>query len=140
MTVNADQVARVVAEVSAGSDEDPQRVASLVGAFMQRQPMIGHYVSSFQRELGLEGMVLTLLHAHVLARCLEIAGGRRLSVLQAAELDAATRAPAGPLTEEPELETYLTSNIPVDDATLGKNRETALSILRLVARALLRSR
>jgi hypothetical protein len=134
--VTADHVARVVAEVSSGS-EDPQRVASLVGAFMQEQPMIGHYLSSFSNELGLEGVVLVLLHAHVLARCVEIAGGRRLRVVQAADLDLAARAARAALAaDEPDLDGYLEGNLPAGDATLGDHRDTALGALRVVARAL----
>ncbi len=134
MKVAAEHVARAVAEVSQGS-EDPQRVASLVGAFMQVQPMIGHYVSSYARELGLEGVVLALLHAHVVARCVEIAAGRPLRAVQAPELDAAARAPRI-ADEQPEIAGYLEGNIPADDATLGAHRDTALRVLGIVARAL----
>jgi len=134
--IKAEHVERVVAEVSQGSD-DPQRVASLVGAFMREQPMIGHYVSSYSNDLGLEGVVLALLHAHVLARCVEVAAGRHLRPVQAADLDAAARASLGALADdEPLLDGYLENNIPENDPTLGKHRAAALRILRLVARAL----
>jgi hypothetical protein len=134
MTIKSEQVERAVAEVSSGAG-DPQHVATVVGTFLRRQPLVGHYVQSFQRELGLEGVVLALLHAHVVARCVEIAGGRPLRKLSAPDLDAASRA-AEPLAElEPELERYLVGNITVEDATLGPHREAALRILRLVGRA-----
>jgi hypothetical protein len=133
--VKAEHVERVVAEVSSGS-EDPQRVASLVGGFMAEQPMIGHYVSSYSNDLGLEGVVLTLLHAHVLARCVEVAAGRRLRAVQAPDLDAAARSSRTLAEEEPLLDGYLESNVPENDATLGKHRAAALRVLRLVARAL----
>jgi hypothetical protein len=138
--VTAEHVARAVAEVEQGS-EDPQHVATLVGAFMQEQPMIGHYVSSFARELGLEGVVLTLLHAHVVARCVEIAAGRPLRAVVAPELDAAAKAPRGAdgRADSPdvaELHAYLDGNIAPDDATLGPHRDTALRVLGIVTRAL----
>lgn len=134
--VKAEHVARVVEEVSQGS-EDPQRVASLVGGFMREQPMIGHYVSSYSNQLGLEGVVLALLHAHVIARCVEIARGQRLRLVAAPDLDAAARSNRGALAgDEPELDGYLSGNIPEADPTLGPHRDTALGLLRLVARAL----
>jgi hypothetical protein len=136
--VTEQHVAIVVKEISAGA-EDPQHVASLVGAFMQLQPTIGHYVSAHSNELGLEGVVLALLHASVLSRCIETAAGRRMRAVRYEDLDAAARAGQSPLTElEPELATYLQGNIPVDDATLaGKKRDIALGLLDVVGRALL---
>src|SRR5438874_1620835 len=41
--------------------------------FIQIQPTVGHYVSAHSNELGLEGVVLTLLHASVLARAVDLA-------------------------------------------------------------------
>jgi hypothetical protein len=139
--VGEKQVGQAVAEVSVGA-EDPQHVASVVGAFMQRQPMIGHYVSAYTSDITLEGMVLTLLHASVLARSVELAAGRKLRVVQANDLDAASSAPGSGKkelqAEEPELFGYLEGNVSADDPTLGgKRRATALSILRVVARALI---
>jgi hypothetical protein len=127
--VTEKHVAEVVKEVSAGA-EDPQHVASLVGAFMQVQPTIGHYVSAHSNELGLEGVVLTLLHASVLARAVRFE-----------DLDAAAR-PSPPLQEsEPELAGYLSGNISSEDATLGgKRREIALQLLDVIGRALLERR
>lgn len=141
MRVNEQHVAKVVAEVSSGAD-DPQHVSSLVGAFMQRQPMIGHYVQAHTKEVGLEGMVLTLLHAFVVARCVEVAAGRKLKVVQARELDAAASAPGSGqkllADEEPELVGYLEGNVTADDPTLGgKKRPIALGLLRVITRALL---
>ena len=139
MIVKEQHVATVVQEVSSGA-EDPQHVASLVGAFMQIQPTIGHYVSAHSNELGLEGVVLTLLHAAVMARAVELAMGRRLRVVRFEDLDAAARDGAGrALAEsEPELAGYLEGNIAVDDATLGgARRATALRVLGVVAYALL---
>ena len=138
MIVTEQHVALVVKEISAGA-EDPQHVASLVGAFMQLQPTIGHYTSAHSNELGLEGVVLTLLHASVLSRCIETAAGRRMRAVRYEDLDVAARAGQTPLAEEePELATYLAGNIPVDDATLGgKKREVAMHLLDVIGRALL---
>jgi hypothetical protein len=140
--VSEKQVAQVVGEISSGAG-DPQHVASVVGAFMQRQPTIGHYVSAHAGELSLEGVVLTLLHAAVLARCVEVAAGRRLGAVAAAELDAAAARAAdeGALKEsEPELHGYLVGNLAPDDATLGgARRAVALKLLRTIAGALLDS-
>lgn len=142
MIVHEQHVATVVREVSSGA-EDPQHVASLVGAFIQVQPTIGHYVSAHSNELGLEGVVLTLLHASVLARAVALATGRRLRAVRFEDLDAAARdGDAGALAAaEPELAGYLEGNIPADDATLGgARRATALRVLGVIAHALLDQR
>jgi hypothetical protein len=140
--VKEQHVASVVKEVSAGA-EDPQHVASLVGAFMQIQPTVGHYVSAHSSELGLEGVVLTLLHASVVARAVELALGRRLRPVRFEDLDGAARYGNGrPLVEdEPELAGYLDGNIAGDDATLGGGkRDVAMRVLAVVARAMLDQR
>jgi hypothetical protein len=139
--ISDEQVARVVSEVSSGAD-DPQHVSALVGAFMQRQPIIGHYVSSHASELSLEGVVLTLLHASVVARCVELAEGRKLKPIRPEELDVAARSPAAKadvLAEgEPALMSYLTGNVVENDPTLGgARRAQALELLFVIARALL---
>ena len=143
MIVKEQHVAAVVKEISAGA-EDPQHVASVVGAFMQLQPTVGHYVSAHSNELGLEGVVLTLLHASVLARAVELALGRRLRGVRFEDLDVAARDGDGRgalADEEPELAGYLEGNLPVDDATLGgARRDTALRVLSVVARALVDQR
>jgi hypothetical protein len=140
--VSETQVAQVVAEISSGAG-DPQHVASLVGAFMQRQPTIGHYVSAHAGELSLEGVVLTLLHAAVLARCVELAAGRRLGAVGVAELDAAATRGVDEralVEAEPELHGYLVGNLAPDDATLGgPRRAVALKLLSTIAAALLDS-
>jgi hypothetical protein len=137
MSVASAHVARAVQEVSAGAG-NPQHVATVVGAFMKAQPTVGHYVASHQRELGLEGVVLTLLHASVLARCIELDTGRRLRLTSAAELDAAARGDHSEAVfrkDEPALDGYLTDNIPTSDATIGGDkRPVALDLLRVIAR------
>jgi hypothetical protein len=135
--VKEQHVAAVVKEVSSGAG-DPEHVASLVGLFMQVQPVVGHYVSAHSKELGLEGVVLTLLHASVVARSVELAQGRRSRPLKFEDLDAATRAGAGRTLadDEPELASYLEGNIVAEDATLGgEKRAVALRVLAVVARA-----
>jgi hypothetical protein len=140
--VKEQHVATVVSEVSSGA-EDPQHVASLVGAFMQIQPTVGHYVSAHSNDLGLEGVVLTLLHASVMARALELACGRRLRAVRFEDLDAAARSGDGsPLAdEEPELAGYLEGNLDAKDPTLANGRrEVALRVLFVIARAYLLQR
>jgi len=142
--VKEEHVATVVSEVSAGA-EDPQHVASLVGAFMQIQPTVGHYVSAHSNELGLEGVVLTLLHASVMARALEVAQGRRLRAVRFEDLDGAARfvtATGRALgDEEPELAGYLEGNLDPKDPTLGGGkRDVALRLLGVIARAYLGQR
>jgi hypothetical protein len=140
MIVGEAELARAVKEVEQGS-EDPQHVATVVGAFMQRQPMIGHYVSAYTGDLTLEGMVLTLLHASVVARAIELKRGRKLKVIDARNLDSAAsgRSSDKELTaEEPELMGYLEGNITDSDPTLGgKRRARALAVLRVIVRALI---
>ncbi len=139
--VTEDEVARVVTEVSSGA-EDPQHVSALVGAFMQEQPIVGHYVSAHAKELSLEGVVLTLLHASVVARCVELHAGRALDPLKPNALDQAARSPAkdeATLTKsEPAIMSYLLGNLPEDDATLGgARRQQALALLFVLTRAFL---
>jgi hypothetical protein len=140
--VKEQHVASVVKEVSAGA-EDPQHVASLVGAFMQIQPTVGHYVSAHSNELGLEGVVLTLLHASVMARAVEMALGRRLRAIRFEDLDASAKSSGGRALgdEEPELAGYLEGNLDPKDPTLaGGKRDVALRVLAVVARAYLDQR
>jgi hypothetical protein len=139
--VNEEHVSTVVKEVSAGA-EDPQHVASVVGGFIQIQPTLGHYVSAHANELGLEGVVLTLLHASVVARAVELARGRRARALRFEELDVAARGLDGPLADdEPELASYLEGNLSAEDPTLGgARRETSLRVLGIIARAFLDQR
>ena len=140
MSVGTSQVAQAVKEVSDGA-EDPQHVATVVGAFMKRQPTVGHFVASHSSELGLEGVVLTLLHASVLARCIELDAGRHLRLTSAVELDAAARSKEDEeafRSSEPHLDTYLGENIASNDPTIGgKKRPVALGLLRVIARAFL---
>jgi hypothetical protein len=142
--VKEQHVAKVVEEVSAGA-EDPQHVASLVGAFMQIQPTVGHYVSAHSNELGLEGVVLTLLHASVMARAVELALGRRMRAVRFEDLDAAARTMNGSgralADDEPELAGYLEGNLDPKDPTLGDGkRDVALRVLAVVGRAFLEQR
>jgi hypothetical protein len=141
--VNERHVAHVVKEVSAGA-EDPQHVASLVGAFMQIQPTVGHYVSAHSTELGLEGVVLTLLHAAVMARAVETALGRRLRAVRFEDLDSAAKSGATPTAlaeSEPELAGYLEGNLDPKDPTIGGGkRDVALRVLAVVARTYLEQR
>jgi hypothetical protein len=138
--VSEQALAKAVAEVSEGA-EHPQHVASVVGAFIRRQRMVGHYVQSHLSELSPEGTVVALLHASVIARAVEVAAGRPLRELGARDLDAAANAPTSTIDvlvkEEPELMGYLEGNIPADDPTLGgKRRARALALLRVITRAL----
>lgn len=141
MIVKEQHVALVVKEVSAGA-EDPQHVASLVGAFMQLQPTVGHYVSAHSNELGLEGVVLTLLHASVMARAVETAQGRRLRAVRFEDLDGAAKHGGRALADdEPELAGYLEGNLDARDPTLGGGkRDVALRVLAVIARAYLEQR
>lgn len=142
MIVNEQHVATVVKEVSAGA-EDPQHVASLVGAFMQIQPTVGHYVSAHSNELGLEGVVLTLLHASVMARAVELALGKRLRTVRFEDLDVAAKSGKGRALgdDEPELAGYLEGNLDPKDPTIGGDkRDVALRVLAVVARAFLEQR
>jgi hypothetical protein len=139
--VTEEVVARVVAEVSAGA-EDPRHASALVGAFMQDQPLVGHYVSSHAPQLSLEGVVLTLLHASVMARCVELQAGRDLRPVKPNELDGAARSAARDeatlAKEEPALMSYLYGNVSDEDPTLGgARRQEALALLLVLLRAFL---
>ena len=132
---NAD-LERVVADVSSGA-ADPNHVAMVVGELMRRQPAIGHYVQGHGKELSLEGAVITLLHAAVLVRAVEVSHGRALPKLDFRMLDRATRYP-GALADEPALASYVDSNVTADDPMLGgPRRDVARAILDVIARAIL---
>jgi hypothetical protein len=136
MVISNADMERVVADVSSGA-ADPNHVAMVVGELMRRQPAIGHYVQGHGKELSLEGAVVTLLHAAVLARCVEIARGAALPKLDFRALDRATRTP-GALAEQPVLGTYVDSNITAEDPLLGgPRRASARAVLDVIARALL---
>lgn len=137
MIVKESHLAEVVAEVSAGA-ADPKHVATVVGGFIQLQPSIGQYVSAHADELGLEGVVLTLLHAAVVARAVEVAQGSELAPVRFTELDAAAAGDRRLVDDEPELAGYIEGNLAGDDATLGgARRATALRLLGIIAYALL---
>jgi hypothetical protein len=134
-------VAAVVAEASSGAD-DPGHVAAVVGAFLQRQPMVGHYVQGHLAELGPQGTVLLLLHAALLGRVLELAAGRTLPPVGPTQLDLACSAPLVDeqtfASAQTELASYLASNLTDEDPTLGGGRrELSLRLLRIIVIALL---
>lgn len=138
VAISEKQVADVVAEISRGAG-DPQHLQATVGAFMRRQPTVGHYVSAHAQELGMEGVVLTLLHASVIARAIELASGRRLRPAKASDLDQASSAAGAELgREQPALADYLRANVSADDSTLGGKRHlVALELLGIITRAFL---
>ncbi len=136
MPISNQDMERVVADVSSGA-ADPNHMAMVVGELMRRQPAIGHYVQGHGNELSLEGAVMTLLHAAVLVRCVEVARGRALPVLNFGALDRATRFP-GALDEEPALASYVDSNLTADDPLLGGARlKSVRAVLDVIARAVL---
>ena len=140
MKLKEDVLAKVVAEVSAGHT-NPRFVEETVGAFMRKQPIIGNYVASHQKELAVEGIVLVLLHAAILCRAIERAGGHKIGAISAPQLDAAARGQPDepPFGEaQPAIRDYMSANVS-EDPTLakGKRRELALSLLRLCATALI---
>jgi hypothetical protein len=139
MLVPEEVLSQVVADVSQ-SHGNPRFVEETVGAFMRRQPIVGNYVAAHQQELGVEGVVLVLLHAAVLLRATERAAGRKLGVLQPNHLDVVVRRAAQVsdfAQAEPAIEDYLHANV-AEDATLAApgRKEQALSLLRVVACAL----
>jgi hypothetical protein len=142
MRVSEETLAQVVAEVSA-SHGNPRFVEETVGAFMRRQPIIGNYIAAHHQELGVEGVVLVLLHAAVIARAVERGAGRKLGALAATHLDAAARDEAGVpgfARAQPAIHDYLGANV-AEDATLKDPTRCghALDILRVVASALTQS-
>src|SRR5262245_61896766 len=87
MLVSEEVLAQVVADASA-SRANPGFLEETVGAFVRRQPIVGNYVAAHQNELGIEGVVLVLLHAAILLRAVERAAGRKMGALAAQHLDA----------------------------------------------------
>lgn len=139
MLISNGQVERVVADVSSGA-ADPNHVATVVGALMQRQGAIGHYVQGHARELSLEGTVMLLLHAAVLVRCVEVATGHDIPRLDFRALDRAARAHEVEqiFDAQPALASYVDSNLAHDDPTLGgARRATARRILAVLLNAIL---
>src|SRR5262247_350548 len=115
MLVSEEVLAQVVADASA-SHQNPRFVEETVGAFMRRQPIVGNYVAAHQKELGIEGVVLVLLHAAILLRAVE----------------RAAEAEFGKI--EPAIRDYLSANV-AEDATLkdAAMRKQALELLRVIA-------
>jgi hypothetical protein len=130
-------LAAVVAEISA--KQDPGFVNQLVAIFMRRQPVAGSYIASHQQELGVQGVLLVLLHAAILCMGIERGSGRKLGKLTAPYLDGASeeaKDEAAFTAAEPTITDYLQANV-ADDATLETPdaRARALYVLRLVALA-----
>ena len=135
MLVSEEVLAQVVADASA-SHTNPRFVEETVGAFMRRQPIVGNYVAAHQKELGIEGVVLVLLHAAILLRAVERAAGRKMTALGPQHLDAGLKR-AGEAEfgkAEPAIRDYLSANV-AEDATLkdATMRKDALQLLRVIA-------
>src|SRR5262249_31739647 len=129
MVVSEDTLAQVVAEVSQGH-KNPRFVEETVGAFMRRQPIVGNYVAAHERELGVEGVVLVLLHTAIVSRAVERGAGRKLPVLAPYHLDAVVKQGSEAAefgSAQPALADYFRANV-AEDATLGtpERREHAL--------------
>jgi hypothetical protein len=137
MTIVSDEVVAEIIDAMSEGAERQDHVASVVGTFIQTQPMIGHYVQAHAKDLGLEGVVLTLLHVAIIAACIERARGRDLRKLTSKQLDLVTKEKRT-LDDEPALASYLESNLDPKDPTLGgKKFALAESLLHTAARALL---
>src|SRR5689334_9131020 len=95
MILSESDLEGVVLELSRGG-KGPGGVDQLVDRFLRQQKLIGHYVASYGKELGVEGIGRIILHAAVIARALERASKRPLAQLTAPELDrASARAKKG---------------------------------------------
>jgi hypothetical protein len=138
MVLSEEVLSQVVADASAGHT-NPRFVEETVGAFMRRQPIVGNYVAAHQKELGVEGVVLVLLHAAILLRAVERAAGRKMGALSPQHLDAGlARAGEADFSKaEPAIRDYLSANV-ADDATLSDpaRRKEALRLLRVIAMSL----
>ena len=100
--------------------------------------MLGHYVQAYSKDLGLEGVVLTLLHVAIIAACVERARGRDLRRLTSKQLGPRSRKRSTRSDDEPALAAYLESNLDAKDPTLGgKKFALANRLLSTAARALL---
>ena len=135
MLVSEEVLAAVVADASQ-SHTNPRFVEETVGAFMRRQPIVGNYVAAHQKELGIEGVVLVLLHAAILLRAVERAAGQKMTALSPQHLDAGLKR-AGEAEfgkAEPAIRDYLSANV-AEDATLkdAAMRKEALQLLRVIA-------
>ena len=139
MVVSEGVIAGVVKAVSE-QPANPNFVQETVGAYMRRQPIVGNYVAAHQSELGVEGVVLVLLHAAILARAVESELGRNLPQLTAQQLnEVSSRAgdESGFGDEQPAIFDYLVANV-ADDATLKTAAQKArgLYLLRVAALAM----
>src|SRR5262249_13513771 len=139
MMVAEEVLAQVVTEVSQ-SHSNPRFVEETVGAFMRRQPIVGNYIVAHQPELGVEGVVLVLLHSAILARAVERTAGRSLGALSSHHLDSVTKRAHDPAQfggEQPAIRDYLGANV-AEDPTLAtpERRTCALQLLRVVTCAM----
>ena len=132
-------LAQLVGELSA--HQSPEFVPDTVAGYMKRQPVAGQYVASHQRELGVEGVVLVLLHAAILTQAVERAAGRRLRRMGSPSLDSAARLvkdDAAFAAAQPAAHDYLVANV-ADDATLRTpaQKAQALFLVRVLVQAAL---
>ncbi len=132
-------LAQLVGELS--KQQSPQFVPDTVAEYMKRQPVAGQYVASHQRELGVEGVVLVLLHAAILTKAVERAAGRRLRRLGSPSLDSAARmVKADDAFEkaQPAAHDYLVANVADDDTLQTPAHKTlALYLVRVLVQAAL---
>ncbi len=132
-------LAQLVGELSAKSS--PQFVPDTVAEYMKRQPVAGQYVASHQRELGVEGVVLALLHAAILTQAVERAVGRRLRRMGSPSLDSAARLVKDDdafAKAQPAAHDYLVANVADDDTLENPAQKTlALFLVRVLVQAAL---
>jgi len=104
---------QIIAEASPRMGE-AKYVTSRVERLMRAQPSICQYVMSFEKELGVEGVVSVLFFVALAEQAVSVASGRSPARVSYHQLDAAaTSVPdlEAMATVEPELASFVASNI-----------------------------
>ena len=131
MPVQESSIAEVVTEASAKM-HDPQYISSEVDRFIGSQPAVSQLVMASSSQLTVEGVVMVLFHAALIAESISRATGTPIqqvtpdSLGQAASTGSTVEDLA---TDEPHLASYIASNVE-DGGTGVLSRNLLVRIVR----------
>jgi len=113
MPIPESSIAQVVTEASKKM-HDPKYISSEVDRFIRGQPAISQLVMAASAELTVEGVVMVLFHAALLARSMALATGNAPRLVTARDLEHAghsTPTVESLAEDEPHLASYVASNV-----------------------------
>ena len=118
MKIPSETVAQIVSEASEKMS-DPNYSAVVVGGFVQSQPAVAQYISSYEQEIGgATGVVHAIFHAALLSQCFYRTLQRDVPCLQFEDLNHVSNGDKQQKLkqQQPALLTYIDAN--VEDKTI----------------------